>query len=59
MSKLGKEGQNWHYRSCFKSLKDKKNGIVLVHYKMKMSQHVGEEEVATESKMEFVRSERV
>ena len=24
MSKLRKEGQNWHYRSCFKSLQDKK-----------------------------------
>ena len=24
MSKLGKEGQNWHYKSWFKSLKDKK-----------------------------------
>ena len=23
MSKLGKEGQNWHYGNCFKSLNDK------------------------------------
>ena len=30
MSKMLKDGQNWHYRSCFKSLKDKKNGIVVV-----------------------------
>ena len=40
MSKLGKEGQNWHYRSCFKSLNDKKIGIVLVSYKIEIKQNV-------------------
>ena len=58
MSKLGKEGQNWHYRSCFKSLKDKKNGIVLVPYKMKMRKNVNCRGGAVETKMEEFRERR-
>ena len=49
MSKLGKEGQNWHYKSCFKSLKDKKwNSTCPLQNENEPKR--GMEAIATESK---------